>query len=90
MNIIQVMEKEQAERLEAKRPIPEFAPGDTLRVNVKVIEGERTRVQAYEGVCIARSGGGINDARNLPEIGFHTPETSCGKAGCLVSHLFTP
>ena len=53
MNIIQVMEKEQAERLEAKRPIPEFAPGDTLRVNVKVIEGERTRVQAYEGVCIA-------------------------------------
>ncbi len=70
MNIIQVMEKEQMERLEAKRPVPEFAPGDTLRVNVKVIEGERTRVQAYEGVCIARSGGGINESFTVRKISY--------------------
>ena len=70
MNIIQVMEKEQAERLAAKRPIPEFAPGDTLRVNVKVIEGDRTRVQAYEGVCIARSGGGINESFTVRKISY--------------------
>ena len=70
MNIIQVMEKEQAERLEAKRPIPEFAPGDTLRVNVKVIEGERTRVQGYEGVCIARSGGGIHESFTVRKISY--------------------
>jgi large subunit ribosomal protein L19 len=70
MNIIQVMEKEQAERLEAKRPIPEFAPGDTLRVNVKVIEGERTRVQAYEGVCIGRSGGGIQESFTVRKISY--------------------
>ncbi|MCP4934861.1 MAG: 50S ribosomal protein L19 [bacterium] len=70
MNIIQEMEKEQAEQLEAKRPIPEFAPGDLLRVNVKVIEGERTRVQAYEGVCIARSGGGIHESFTVRKISY--------------------
>ncbi len=70
MNIIQVMEKEQAERLEAKRPIPEFAPGDTVRVNVKVIEGQRTRVQAYEGVCIGRSGGGIHESFTVRKISY--------------------
>ncbi len=70
MNVIQEMEKEQAERLEAKRPIPEFAPGDLLRVNVKVIEGERTRVQAYEGVCIARSGGGIHESFTVRKISY--------------------
>ena len=70
MNIIQEMEKEQAERLEAKRPNPEFAPGDLLRVNVKVIEGERTRVQAYEGVCIARSGGGIHESFTVRKISY--------------------
>lgn len=70
MNIIQVMEKEQAERLEAKRPIPEFGPGDTLRVNVKVVEGERTRVQAYEGVCIGRQGGGINESFTVRKISY--------------------
>ena len=70
MNVIQEMEKEQAERLEAKRPIPEFGPGDLLRVNVKVIEGERTRVQAYEGVCIARSGGGIHESFTVRKISY--------------------
>ena len=59
MNVIEELEKEEADRLLALRKIPEFQPGDTVRVNVKIKEGERERVQAYEGVCIARSGGGI-------------------------------
>ena len=62
MDIIQQLEKEQAEKLAALRPTPDFQPGDTLQVNVKVIEGERSRVQAYEGVCIARNGGGLNES----------------------------
>lgn len=70
MNIIQELEREQAEALAAKRPIPEFQPGDTLRVNVKVKEGERTRVQAYEGMCIARSGGGLNENFTVRKISY--------------------
>ncbi len=70
MNIIQQIEKEQADELEGKRSIPDFAPGDTLRVNVKVIEGERTRVQAYEGVCIARAGGGIHESFTVRKISY--------------------
>ena len=54
MNIVEKLEQEQLEKLEAQRAIPEFAPGDTMKVNVKVVEGERQRVQTYEGVCIAR------------------------------------
>ena len=60
MNLIQQLEKEQVAKLSANKSIPDFKPGDTLLVNVKVVEGERTRVQAYEGVCIARSGRGAN------------------------------
>ncbi|MCE9648375.1 MAG: 50S ribosomal protein L19 [Parvibaculum sp.] len=60
MNIIEQLEQDQMGSLTAGKEIPDFAPGDTLIVNVKVVEGERSRVQAYEGVCIARSGGGIN------------------------------
>jgi large subunit ribosomal protein L19 len=56
MNLIQQLEKEQFEKLSANKNIPDFAPGDTVIVNVKVVEGDRTRVQAYEGVCIGRSG----------------------------------
>ena len=56
MNIIQQLEKEQFDKLAAGKDIPDFGPGDTVIVNVKVVEGERTRVQAYEGVCIGRSG----------------------------------
>ena len=59
MNIIQTLEAEQATKLAEKRAIPEFQPGDTVIVNVKVVEGDRSRVQAYEGVVIARSGGGL-------------------------------
>jgi large subunit ribosomal protein L19 len=70
MNIIEQLEKEQVEALAKKRKIPEFAPGDTLKVNVKVIEGERTRVQTYEGVCIGRAGGGINENFTVRKISY--------------------
>ena len=60
MNLIQQLEKEQLGKLSAGRTIPDFEPGDTVVVNVKVVEGERTRIQAYEGVCIGRSGGGFS------------------------------
>ena len=70
MNIIEELEKEQATALAKKRKIPEFAPGDTLKVNVKVVEGERTRVQAYEGVCIGRAGGGINENFTVRKISY--------------------
>ncbi len=62
MDIIAQLDAEQAAKLTASKTIPEFQPGDTVIVNVKVKEGERTRVQAYEGVCIARNGGGINES----------------------------
>jgi len=62
MDIIRQLDAEQAARIEAKRKLPEFQPGDTVRVQVRVTEGTRTRVQAYEGVCIARSGAGIHES----------------------------
>ena len=70
MNIIQELEKEEADRLLALRKIPEFQPGDTVRVNVRIKEGERERVQAYEGVCIARAGAGINENFTVRKISF--------------------
>ena len=70
MNLIQELEKEEADRLLATRAIPDFQAGDTLRVNVKIKEGERERVQAYEGVCIARQGGGINESFTVRKISF--------------------
>jgi large subunit ribosomal protein L19 len=70
MNIIQELEQEQMAAIAAQRPVPEFAPGDTLQVNVKVREGERSRVQAYEGVCIARSGGGIQESFTVRKISY--------------------
>jgi len=68
MNILQKFEKQQLEKLNAK--VPEFAPGDTVRVNVKVIEGTRERVQAYEGVCIDRKNAGINSAFTVRKISY--------------------
>ena len=68
MNIIQQLEAEHAAEL--KSEVPEFAPGDTLRVQVKVKEGQRERLQAFEGVCIARSGGGINESFTVRKISF--------------------
>ena len=69
-NIIQELRKEEADRLLAVRQIPEFRPGDTVRVNVKIKEGERERVQAYEGVCIARGGQGIDESFTVRKISF--------------------
>ena len=70
MNLIQELEKEQFDKLAATKEIPEFAPGDTVVVNVKVSEGERTRVQAYEGVCIGRSGSGLNESFTVRKIAY--------------------
>jgi len=70
MNIIEEFEKEHAQELEAKRAIPEFGPGDTVRVSVKVKDGERERVQIYEGVVIARDGGGLNESFTVRKISY--------------------
>jgi large subunit ribosomal protein L19 len=70
MNIIQELEKEQAAAITGGKAVPEFAPGDTVKVNVKVTEGTRTRIQAYEGVVIARSGGGINENFTVRKISY--------------------
>jgi large subunit ribosomal protein L19 len=70
MNIIEQLEQEQAAALSKKRKVPDFGPGDTVRVNVKVVEGERTRVQAYEGVCIGRAGGGVNENFTVRKISY--------------------
>ena len=70
INIIKQLEQEESARLLAVRAIPEFQAGDTLRVNVKIKEGERERVQAYEGVCIARSGAGIHESFTVRKISF--------------------
>ena len=70
MNLLKQIEQEQIARLTANKEIPEFGPGDTVIVNVKVVEGERSRVQAYEGVCLARSGGGINQSFTVRKISY--------------------
>ena len=70
MNIIQQYEAEEIARLSALRAVPEFAPGDTLRVAVKVVEGERSRVQNFEGVCIARSNKGLNSNFTVRKISY--------------------
>ena len=70
MNIIEQLEKEQLAELAEKRDVPEFAQGDTVRVNVKVVEGSRSRVQAYEGVCIGRSGKGLHENFTVRKISY--------------------
>ncbi len=70
MNIIQQFEAEQIARLTATRGVPDFIPGDTLRVSVKVVEGDRTRTQAFEGVCIARSNKGLNSNFTVRKISY--------------------
>ena len=70
MNLILQLEQEQVARLSADRPVPEFRPGDTVRVNVKVIEGTRERVQAFEGVCIARRNRGLNSSFTVRKISY--------------------
>src|SRR5215207_6906050 len=68
MNIIEQLEREQIARL--AKEVPDFQPGDTVKVNVRVVEGSRTRVQAYEGVCIARSGAGLNESFTVRKISY--------------------
>ena len=70
MNLIQIIEQEEVARLTAGKTVPEFQPGDTVIVNVKVVEGERSRVQAYEGVCIARDGGGLQESFTVRKISY--------------------
>ena len=70
MNIIEQIDKEQVAKLTAGKEFPAFQPGDTVQVNVKVKEGERSRVQAYEGVCIARNGGGLNESFTVRKISY--------------------
>jgi large subunit ribosomal protein L19 len=70
MNILQTIAAEEKARVLGDRKIPDFQPGDTLRVMVKIKEGERERIQAFEGVCIARDGGGINETFTVRKISF--------------------
>jgi large subunit ribosomal protein L19 len=70
MNLLEELEREQVERLVAERGVPKFEPGDTVRVSVKVVEGERERVQAFEGVCIARKNAGVNSNFTLRKISY--------------------
>jgi len=70
MNLLQQLEQEQVDKLAASRPVPEFQPGDTLRVGVKVVEGERERIQIFEGVCIGRKNAGVNSNFTLRKISY--------------------
>src|SRR3974390_2369737 len=70
MNLIQTLEKEQIEKLSAGKEIPDFGPGDTVLVNGKVVEGDKSRVQAYEGVCIGRSRRGIHENFTVRKISY--------------------
>ena len=70
MNLLQQLEQEQVAKLTANRPVPEFQPGDTFRVGVKVVEGERERIQTFEGVCIGRKNAGINSNFTLRKISY--------------------
>ena len=70
MNVIETLRKEEEARLLANKKIPQFQPGDTVRVNVRIKEGDRERVQAYEGVCIARAGHGVDESFTVRKISF--------------------
>ncbi|RYB02270.1 50S ribosomal protein L19 [Lichenibacterium ramalinae] len=70
MDILAILDAEEAQRVSAGKTIPEFQPGDTVVVNVKVKEGERSRVQAYEGVVIARTGGGLQESFTVRKISY--------------------
>ena len=70
MNLLKQLEDEQVAKLTAGKEIPQFQPGDTVIVNVKIVEGERSRVQAYEGVCIGRAGAGLNENFTVRKISY--------------------
>ena len=70
MNVIDKIEKDQMDKISAERSLPEFGAGDTLKVDVKIVEGDKERVQAFEGLCIARSGGGLNENFTVRKISY--------------------
>ena len=70
MNLLQKLEHEQVEKLAASRPVPKFEPGDTVRVSLRVVEGERERIQAFEGVCIGRKNAGVNSNFTLRKVSY--------------------
>jgi large subunit ribosomal protein L19 len=70
MNVIDKIEKNQMDKISSERNIPEFGAGDTIRVDVKIIEGDKERIQAFEGLCIARSGGGLNESFTVRKISY--------------------
>ena len=70
MNIIDKIEKEQMDKISSERTLPEFGAGDTIKVDVKIVEGDKERVQGFEGLCIARSGGGINENFTVRKISY--------------------
>ena len=70
MNILDKIEKQQIEKVLAERQIPDFSAGDTIKVDVKIVEGDKERIQAFEGLCIARSGGGLNESFTVRKISF--------------------
>ena len=70
MNVINKLEKNQMDKILSERNIPEFGAGDTIKVDVKIIEGDKERIQAFEGLCIARSGGGLNESFTVRKISY--------------------
>ena len=70
MNVIDKIEKNQMDKISSERNIPEFGAGDTIKVDVKIIEGDKERIQAFEGLCIARSGGGLNENFTVRKISY--------------------
>ena len=70
MNVIDKIQKDQMEKIIAERAIPDFSAGDTIKVDVKIVEGDKERIQAFEGLCIARSGGGLNESFTVRKISY--------------------
>ena len=70
MNVIDKIQKEQMDKIIAERSIPDFSAGDTIKVDVKIVEGDKERIQAFEGLCIARSGGGLNESFTVRKISY--------------------
>ena len=70
MNVIDKIQKDQMDKIIAERAIPDFSAGDTIKVDVKIVEGEKERIQAFEGLCIARSGGGLNESFTVRKISY--------------------
>ena len=70
MNVIDKIEKDQMDKIASERSIPEFGAGDTIKVDVKIVEGDKERIQAFEGLCIARSGGGLNESFTVRKISY--------------------